>query len=52
MIENPEISTEKAIDIIKTIFGITLIFTKYEKEKIMLLDENAEHKNLIDLIKI
>lgn len=41
------LSAEKAIDILKTIFGITLKLPSGE-EKLMLLDKTPEQKSVLD----
>jgi len=48
-IKKSELSPEKAIDIMKTIFGITIRLPQSKQEKLMLLDKNPEQKELLDL---
>ena len=45
------ISAEKAIDIMKTIFGLTLNMPQSQETKLMLLDKTQEQKNLIQLFQ-
>jgi transposase len=48
-IKNAGISPEKAIDILKTIFGINIQMPQSKKIKLMLLDKNEEQKKLLNL---
>lgn len=43
------LSAEKAIDIMKTIFGLVIKMPNSNQEKIMLLDKNQEQKELLNL---
>ncbi|WOK07025.1 transposase [Imperialibacter roseus] len=45
------ISAEKAIDIMKTIFGLTLNMPQSQETKLMLLDKTPEQKSLIQLFQ-
>jgi transposase len=45
-----ELSAEKAIDILKTIYGITLQMPQSKKQKLMLLDKTEEQKLLLTLL--
>lgn len=45
------LSAEKALDIMKTIFGLTLRMPQSQQEKLMLLDKTEEQKNLINLFQ-
>jgi transposase len=48
-IKKSELSAEKAIDILKTIYGITLQLPQSKKQKLMLLDKTEEQKVLLNL---
>jgi transposase len=43
------LSAEKALDILKTIFGITIKLPQSKEDKLMLLDKTDEQKNLLAL---
>jgi len=45
-----KLSAEKAIDILKTIYGITLQMPQSKKQKLMLLDKTEEQKLLLNLL--
>lgn len=45
------LSAEKALDIMKTIFGLILKMPQSQQEKIMLLDKTEEQKDLINLFR-
>jgi transposase len=44
-------SAEKAIDTMKTIFGLVLTMPQSKEEKLMILDKNQEQKKIIDLFR-
>ena len=43
------LSAEKALDILKTIFGLTITLPQSKENKLMLLDKTEEQKNLLGL---
>lgn len=47
--KNSEMSAEKAIDILKTIFGLIIKLPQSKENKLMLLDKTSEQKNLLKL---
>ncbi len=44
-----ELSPEKAIDILKTIYGITIQLPQSKEKKLMLLDKTKEQKLLLKM---
>jgi len=48
-IKKSELSPEKAIDILKTIYGITIRLPQSKEKKLMLLDKTEEQKSLLKL---
>jgi len=46
-IKKSELSPEKAIDILKTIYGITIRLPQSKEKKLMLLDKTEEQKSLL-----
>lgn len=47
-----ELSPEKVIDILKTIYGITIILPQSKQKKIMLLDKTEEQKKILNLFNL
>jgi len=47
-----ELSSEKVINILKTIFGITLILPESKKRKMMLLDKTYEQKEILQMFNV
>lgn len=45
------LSAEKAVDILKTIFGITIKLPQSKENKLMLLDKTEEQKNLLAIFQ-
>lgn len=50
-IKQSGLSAEKAIDILKTIFGLTITLPQSKENKLMLLDKTDEQKNLLALFR-
>lgn len=50
-IKKSELSAEKAIDILKTIYGLTIQLPQSKETKIMLLDKTDEQKTILNLFK-
>ena len=50
-IKQSDLSAEKALDILKTIFGLTITLPQSKQNKLMLLDKTAEQKNLLSLFQ-
>jgi len=48
-IKKSELSPEKAIDILKTIYGITIQLPQSKEKRLMLLDKTEEQKSLLKL---
>lgn len=48
-IKKSELSPEKAIDIIKPIYGITIQLPESKEKKLMFLDKTEEQKSLLKL---
>lgn len=48
-IKKSELSPEKAIDILKTIYGITIQLPQSKEKKLMFLDKTEEQKSLLKL---
>lgn len=48
-IKQSELSAEKALDILKTIYGLTIKLPQSKESKLMLLDKTDEQKNLLKL---
>lgn len=48
-IKNSDLSAEKAIDILKTIYGIIIQLPKSRKHKLMILDKTNEQKSILRL---
>lgn len=46
------LSSEKAIDILKTIYGINLKLPQSRQTKLMLLDKSQEQKDILSLFKL
>ena len=49
--KQPDLSPEKAIEILKTIYGITIKLPQSNKQKLMLLDKTADQKTILNLFK-
>lgn len=50
-IKQSDLSAEKALDILKTIFGLTIKLPQSKETKVMLLDKSDEQKNLLRLFQ-
>lgn len=50
-IKQSHLSAEKALDILKTIFGLTITLPKSKQSRLMLLDKTEEQKYLLKLFK-
>jgi transposase len=48
-IKESHLSAEKALDILKTIYGLTITLPQSKENKLMLLDKTQEQKNLLAL---
>lgn len=48
-VKKSPLSPEKALDILKTIFGLTIRLPQSKEDKLMLLDKTEEQKNLLAL---
>ena len=48
-IKKAGLSAEKALDILKTIFSITITLPQSKENRLMLLDKSEEQKNLLAL---
>ena len=48
-LKSSDLSAEKAIDILKTIYGLTIKLPQSKESKLMLLDKTLEQKNLLKL---
>jgi transposase len=48
-VKKSDLSAEKALDILKTIFGLTIKLPQSKENKLMLLDKTDEQKNLLSL---
>ena len=49
--KNSPLSAEKAIDILKTIYGLTIKLPQSKQSKLMLLDKTKEQKELLSLFR-
>ena len=49
-IKKSELSPEKAIDILKTIYGLTIQLPQSKEKRLMLLDKTEEQKSLLKLL--
>lgn len=50
--KNSILSPEKAIDILKTIYGINIILPLSQQTKLMILDKTQEQKDILSLFKL
>lgn len=48
-VKKSDLSAEKALDILKTIYGLTIKLPNSKKEKLMLLDKTDEQKKILQL---
>lgn len=48
-VKESDLSAEKALDILKTVFGLTITLPQSKETKIMLLDKTDEQKSLLSL---
>jgi transposase len=50
-VKQSNLSAEKAIDILKTIYGLTIQLPQSKETKLMLLDKTSEQKTILDLFR-
>ena len=50
-IKGSKLSAEKTIDILKTIYGLTITLPQSKETKLMLLDKTDEQKSILKLFK-